>query len=54
MSAAGAAVLRHLGTDAHAAAVHVTFVDRENNQVVATDPAVQGEDAEPGDELDED
>lgn len=47
ISAAGAAVLRDLGTDAHAAAVHVTFVDRETNQVVATDPAVHGEDAEP-------
>lgn len=39
MSPAGAAVLRHLGTDARAHAVHVRFYDLEAETIVSTDPA---------------
>jgi hypothetical protein len=51
MSPAGAQVLRRLGTDAEATAVHVTFLDLEADTVVSTDPAqwdVPGSEVMPG------
>lgn len=42
MSPAVVEVLRRLGTEARAAAVHVAFLDLEDETVVSTDPAIDG------------